>query len=223
MSLRDIEKNAADILAGLPNGVQLVAAAKTRSGREIKAAIDGGVKAVGHNYVGEAQETKYAVMDEVQWHMIGHLQRNKVKKAVEIFNLIESLDSWRLAAEIDKVCKRRGIIMPCLVEINSGREKNKYGIFPEDGESFILKVSEKFKNLRIKGLMTMGPFKGNSEDFRPYFKTTKELFDNLKKRQRTSFEMKFLSMGMTSSYRVAIEEGANIVRIGTAIFGPRKR
>jgi pyridoxal phosphate enzyme (YggS family) len=215
-----IEENVKKILQELPPGVALMAAAKTRTPDEIRRAAQAGVKIVGENYVQEALAAFKIVGSRVKWHFIGHLQRNKVKKAIEIFDMIETVDSAELAEEIDKRCRQRERIMPVLIEINSGREKQKFGVLPEDTEDFIKEIS-KLKNIRIEGLMTMGPMFGDPEDARPYFVETKRLFDRIKTLNLAGVEMKYLSMGMTNSYSVAIEEGANIVRIGTKIFGPR--
>jgi pyridoxal phosphate enzyme (YggS family) len=215
-----IEENVKKILQELPPGVELMAAAKTRTPEEIMQAAQAGVKIVGENYVQEALAAFEVVGSRVKWHFIGHLQRNKVKKAVGIFDMIETVDSAELAEEIDKRCRPRERIMPILIEINSGREKQKFGIVPEDADDFIKKISE-LSNIKIEGLMTMGPMFGNPEDARPYFIETKKLFDRIRTLNLPGVEMKYLSMGMTNSYQVAIEEGANIVRIGTKIFGPR--
>jgi len=197
-----------------------MAAAKARTPEEIMRAAQAGVEIVGENYVQEALAAFNVVGHRVKWHFIGHLQRNKVKKAVEIFDMIETVDSPELSKEIDKRCSQRKRIMPVLIEINSGREKQKFGIFPEDAEDFIKEISG-LKNIKIEGFMTMGPMFGDPEDARPYFVETKKLFDRIKTLNLPGLEMKYLSMGMTNSYQVAIEEGANIVRIGTKIFGPR--
>lgn len=215
-----IEKNAKKILEELPRGVELVAASKTRTPEEILQAIQAGIKIIGQNYVQEAQKAYSIIGQQAKWHFIGHLQRNKVKIAVEIFDMIETVDSIALASEIDKRCRRLGKIMPILIEINSGREQQKYGIFPEDMEDLTKKISG-LKNIKIQGLMTMGPMFGNPEDARPYFVETKKIFDKIRTLDIPDIEMRYLSMGMTNSYLVAIEEGANLVRIGSKIFGPR--
>jgi hypothetical protein len=215
-----IEENVKKILQELPPGVELMAAAKARTPEEIMQAAQAGVKIIGENYIQEALAAFNVVGHRVKWHFIGHLQRNKVKKAVEIFDMIETVDSPELSKEIDKRCSQRKRIMPVLIEINSGREKQKFGIFPEDTEDFIKEISG-LKNIKIEGFMTMGPMFGDPEDARPYFVETKKLFDRIKTLNLPGLEMKYLSMGMTNSYQVAIEEGANIVRIGTKIFGPR--
>lgn len=215
-----IEENVKRILKELPAGVELMAAAKTRSPEEILRAAQAGIRIIGENYVQEALAAFKVVGHRVKWHFIGHLQRNKVKKAVEIFDMVETVDSAELAIEIDKRCGQHEKIMPVLIEINSGREKQKFGIFSEDAEDLISKITA-LKNIKIEGFMTMGPMFGDPEDARPYFIETKKLFDRIKTLNLPGVEMKYLSMGMTNSYRVAIEEGANIVRIGTKIFGPR--
>lgn len=215
-----IEKNVADILAELPTGVELVAAAKTRKPEEILRAANAGVRIFGENYVQEAQRAFERVGHKVKWHFIGHLQRNKVKKAVKIFDMIETLDSLDLAREIDKRSAQERKIIPVLIEINSGKEPQKSGVIPDEAEDFIREAA-KFENMRILGLMTMGPAYGDPENARPFFAGTKILFDRIKSSGIPGIDMRYLSMGMTNSYRVAIEEGANMVRIGTKIFGPR--
>lgn len=220
MSTVDIKKRVGYMLEELPAGVELVAAAKTRTPEEIREAIAAGVKIIGENYVQEAKEAFDVIGNEVRWHFIGHLQGNKVKKAVEIFDLIETVDSVSLAQEIDKRSRDRGKVMDVLVEVNSGKEPQKSGVFPLDVRVLIEAISG-LSNIKVVGLMTMGPFSGDPEDARPYFVETKKVFDEMAAANIPNIEMKYLSMGMTNSYKVAIEEGANIVRIGTKIFGER--
>lgn len=215
-----IEENVKKILEELPPGVELMAAAKSRTPKEILQAAEAGVKIIGENYVQEALTAFDVVGTLVKWHFIGHLQRNKVKKVVQIFDMIETVDSLELAGEIDKRCSQYGRIMPVLVEINSGREPQKYGVLPEEAESLIHEILP-LQNVKIEGLMTMGPMFGDPEDARPYFVETRKIFEKLRSLSFPGVEMKYLSMGMTNSYKVAVEEGANIVRIGTKIFGPR--
>ena len=216
-----IRENVKTLLEELPDGVELVGAAKGRAAREIKEAIDAGLKIVGGNYIQETTVVRESVNEDVEWHFIGHLQRNKVKKAVGIFDMIESLDSLRLAEEIDNRCGEIGKVMPVLVEVNSGREEQKFGVLPEDVEELVGKAST-LQNIKIMGLMTMGPRFGNPEDSRPYFQETRKIFERLKQLDLSNVEMRYLSMGMTNSYRIALEEGANMVRIGTKIFGERR-
>jgi pyridoxal phosphate enzyme (YggS family) len=215
-----IKDNVATILRQLPPGVKLVAAAKTRTASEILQALEAGVKIVGENYVQEAADVFPAIGGRARWHFIGHLQTNKVKKAVEIFDLVETVDSVALGREIDKRSAAAGKTMDVLVEVNSGREPQKSGILPEEAEPLVRSLAA-LPNLRVLGLMTMGPFEGDPEDSRAYFKETKRIWDNLKALAIPGAEMRHLSMGMTNSWRVAVEEGATMVRIGTAIFGPR--
>jgi len=215
-----ISDNVRRVLQELPDGVHLVAAVKTRTPDEIMQAIQAGVKIIGENYVQEAEQAQQVVGNLAQWHFIGHLQKNKVKKAVEIFDMIETVDSLELATEIDKRCAQSGKIMSILIEVNSGREAQKSGVFPENVIS-LAKAIAALPNIRLMGLMTMGPLVGNPEDFRPYFVTTKQIFEELKLCAIPGVEMKYLSMGMTNSYRVALAEGANLVRLGTLIFGER--
>jgi pyridoxal phosphate enzyme (YggS family) len=215
-----IRQNVSQILSELPNGVELVAAAKTIQPEEILEAVETGVKIVGENYVQEAERAYEVIGNKAKWHFIGHLQRNKVKKAVRMFDMIETVDSVEIAREIDKRCAQIGKIMPVLIEINSGREKQKSGVFPEKAEQLVTEIST-CPNIRIMGLMTMGPRFGNPEDSRPYFVETKRIFDRIKKLNLPNVEMRYLSMGMTNSYKIAIEEGANIIRVGSKIFGER--
>ncbi|MEN6312216.1 MAG: YggS family pyridoxal phosphate-dependent enzyme [Acidobacteriota bacterium] len=215
-----IGENIKSILGELPPGVELVAAAKTRTAAEILEALDAGVRTIGENYVQEAADAFPAVGRRARWHFIGHLQKNKVKRAVEIFDMIETVDSVELGREIDKRSAAAGKIVEILVEVNSGREPQKAGVFPEAAEPLVRALAE-MPNLRVLGLMTMGPFEGDPEDSRPYFKETKKIWDALRANPVPRAEMRCLSMGMTNSWRVAVEEGANMIRIGTAIFGAR--
>lgn len=217
-----IKDNVQKILSELPNGVELVAAAKTRTAEEISGAIAAGVKVIGENYVQEAEKAFRIIGRRAKWHLIGQLQRNKAKKAVQIFDMIETIDSLRIAEEVNHWCEQAGKIMPVLIEINSGREEQKAGVLPEDVVELIRKISN-LTHIRIMGLMTMGPRFGNPEDSRPYFIETRRAFEKIKTLNLTGVEMRYLSMGMTNSYQIAIEEGANIVRIGNKIFGQRDK
>lgn len=216
-----IKQNVYDLLTELPSGVQLVAAAKTMEVSQVMEAIQAGVNIIGENYIQEADAKYGAIGDRVKWHFIGHLQRNKVKKAVAIFDMIETVDSVEIAAAVSKRCKEIGKVMPVLIEINSGAEEQKSGVLPQNALAFIKEIS-RLPGIKIMGLMTMGPLTGEPEQSRHYFIKTREVFEYIKDLNLTGVEMKYLSMGMTNSYKVAIEEGANIVRIGSKIFGPRK-
>ncbi len=215
-----IRENVQQLLNELPGGVELIAAAKTRTVEEVLEAVESGIKIVGENYVQEAEKIHGVIGNKAKWHLLGHLQKNKVKKAVTLFDMIETVDSVDLATEIDKRCAQIGKVMPVLVEINSGREKQKSGVLPENAEQLIRAISS-LPNIKVTGLMTMGPRFGNPEDSRPYFVTTRKTFDRIKALELPDIEMTHLSMGMTNSYKIALEEGANMVRIGTKIFGER--
>ena len=216
-----IRDNVKRILGELPGGVRLVAAAKTRSPEEILEALEAGVEIIGENYVQEAEAAYGMIGPRVKWHLIGHLQSNKAKKAVRIFDMIETVDSLKLAKAIDRACGDMEKVMPILIEINSGEEPQKAGVMPSDASPMIKDLAG-LSNIRIMGLMTMGPFSGDPEEARPFFRRTREIFEEIKMACPVGVEMRYLSMGMSNSYRVALEEGANMVRIGTSIFGERQ-
>ncbi len=216
-----IRENVRRILAELPPHVQLEAAVKTRTHQEVQEAIEAGVPIIGENYIQEAQAIYTTVHGKARLHFIGHLQRNKVKKAVDLFDMIEAVDSLRLAEEIDKRCRVSDRTMEILIEVNSGRELQKFGVLPEDVDHLVRRIAG-LDHVHIAGLMTMGPYTGDPEEARPYFVETRTCFEQLKAERIPNVEMRILSMGMTNSYRVAVEEGANLVRIGTKIFGERR-
>jgi pyridoxal phosphate enzyme (YggS family) len=220
-----IAERVRKLLSEIPPYVEVVAAVKGRTAEEIIEAIEGGIKIIGENYVQEAERVYKAIGkagEGVQWHFIGHLQKNKVKKAVEMFDVIQTVDSYELAAEIDKRCRQINKIMPVLVEVNSGREEQKFGVFPEDVEHVVRSIAP-LQNIKVVGLMTMGPLTDDIEVLRKCFIETREIYKYLQNKAIENVTMKYLSMGMSSSYRVAIEEGANMIRIGTLLFGPRVR
>ena len=216
----NIAENIHRLLNELPPGVQLVAAVKNRTPEEITQAIAAGIKILGENYVQEAEQHHSVIGNLVQWHCIGHLQKNKVKKAVAVFDMIETVDSLELAQEIDKRCQQISKIMPILIEVNSGHELQKSGSPPENVVALAQSIST-LANLRLMGLMTMGPVMGDPEDSRLYFVTTRQVFAQLQSLAIPNVTMQYLSMGMTNSYRIALQEGANMVRLGTLIFGER--
>jgi pyridoxal phosphate enzyme (YggS family) len=215
-----IAANVARLLAELPESVQLEAAAKTRTPREVMEAVDAGITVIGENYVQEAESARAAVGDRVRWHCIGHLQTNKVGRAVRLFDLIETVDSPALARAIDRRCAEIEKVMPVLIEVNSGREPQKAGVHPEAVESLVREISG-LANIRVMGLMTMGPAVTDAEELRPYFSETRKMYERLAGLEVPGVEMRYLSMGMSDSYLVAVEEGANIVRVGSGIFGER--
>lgn len=220
MNSDNLKKAVKEILNTIPADVLLVAAAKTRSLEEVQAAIEAGVTHIGYNYLQEALPIIQSIGTRAEWHFIGHLQRNKAKVVVQNFDMVETVDSLRLAQTLERHCANLGKKMPILIEINSGRESNKTGILPKDVDAFIQQINT-LEHLQIEGLMTMGPRFGDPEESRPYFKATREAFERLAAKNIPNVEMRYLSMGMSNSYQIAIEEGANIVRIGTKLFGER--
>lgn len=205
-----------------PEDIILIAVTKTVPPEKIDKAIECGVKIIGENRVQEAREKKDKVKNQALWHMIGHLQKNKVKYAVDLFAMIQSVDDLELAQEIDKRAKAKNKIIDVLIQVNIGDEKTKSGVTYEKAEQLIENIST-LNNVEVKGLMAIPPFFENTEKVRPYFKKMYELFLRLKEKNIPKVEMKYLSMGMTHDFDVAIEEGANMVRIGTGIFGERMR
>jgi pyridoxal phosphate enzyme (YggS family) len=204
-----------------PKQVKLLAAAKSQAVEVIHAAIEAGVRLIGENYVQEAEDKKLQIDEPIEWHMIGHLQRNKAKAAVEIFDLIESLDSMALAKELDKAGRNNGKRIRAFIELKLADEEAKSGI-PRDRVSDLLKSVGDLSHVCVEGLMAVPPFRKNAEEVRPYFRQLAELRAELQQLNIPNVDLKELSMGMTHDYTVAIEEGATIVRIGTALFGPRK-
>jgi pyridoxal phosphate enzyme (YggS family) len=215
------QQNIAKLLDELPDGVEVVAAAKTRTPEEVLEVVQAGIKIIGENYVKEAKEAYELVGKRAKWHFIGTFQKHNVRrKVLEIFDMIETVDSLEIAKEIDRKCAQIGKIMPILIEVNSGKEPQKSGVLPEDVEQLVKEISS-LRNVKVMGLMTMGPRFGNPENSKPYFVETRRIFDKIKELKLSNVEMRYLSMGMTNSYKVALEEGANIIRIGTKIFGER--
>lgn len=201
--------------------IKILAASKSQDVAQIRSAIEAGICLFGENYVQEAKEKKEAVKDSVEWHMIGHLQRNKVKAALEIFDLIESLDSIALAKELNKQGEKKGKKVRAFVEVNLGGEESKSGLLKAEVLPLLEEVG-RLAHLSVEGLMVVPPLAGDAEKARSYFRTLRDLQMELKKLDLPNVDLKELSMGMTHDYPVAIEEGATLVRIGTAIFGPRR-
>lgn len=211
-NLAEIKKNIelSCIKAGKnPDSVKILAATKGQPVEKINSVIANGIKICGENYVKEAENKINEIGNRAEWHFIGHLQSNKVKKAVEIFDCIQTLDSVKLAKKIDDIAEKP---FPVLIEVNIGKEKNKFGIKPEGVFSFYDSLNE-FHNLNIKGLFCMAPFVP-AEQARKYFQLMKQLNSKLC--------LSELSMGMSNDYFVAIEEDSSMIRIGTALFGERK-
>ena len=201
-----------------PEKIKLVAVTKAAAIEQIKEAINAGVKIIGENKVQEAKEKYQILSADIEWHLVGHLQTNKVKYAVEIFDLIHSVDSIKLAKEIDRRSLQFGKITNVLVEVNISGEKTKYGIKPEEVVTFLKEISE-FPRVWIRGLMTIAPIVEDKEKARPYFRKLRELSKEIKSKNIKNVKMDYLSMGMTEDFEIAIEEGANMVRIGRGIFG----
>lgn len=201
----------------LSDKIILVAVTKNHGVELMREAIDAGAKNIGENRVQEAAEKFQNLNREVTRHLIGHLQTNKVKQAVKLFDLIESVDSQHLAAALDKAAAQIGKVQDVLIQVNLAREVQKSGVLPEDLDALINFVDDA-KNLRLRGLMMIAPNFSDVEQCRPLFRQMRKLFDELKT-SRKDFD--FLSMGMTHDYKIAVEEGANVVRLGTAIFGER--
>lgn len=201
-----------------PQEIKLVAVTKTATLEQIKEAINEGVKIIGENKVQEAKGKYQVLTTEVKWHLIGHLQTNKVKYAVEIFDLIHSVDSIKLAKEIDNRSVQFKKTIDVLIEVNISGEETKYGYNPEKVEAFLKEISE-FSAIRVRGLMTIAPISKNKEEVRPYFRRLRELSERIRDKNIKNIKMDYLSMGMTDDFEIAIEEGANMVRIGRGIFG----
>ncbi len=200
--------------------VRLVTVTKTIDTERIKEAVSAGATILGENRVQEILEKYDELSGLAEFHLIGHLQKNKVKYIIGKVGLIHSVESLSLASEIDKKAKKEGIVQKILIEVNVSGEESKFGIKPEDAEAF-LKEASKFENVKIEGLMTVAPFDANEEELRGIFKGLRELAEKIKSLNIERVSMKELSMGMTGDYELAIEEGATMVRVGTGIFGKR--
>ena len=205
-----------------PKSVKLVCVSKTISAPRIKDAIDAGATLFGENYIQEARDKVTSLESEsIAWHFIGHLQSNKAKYAVRLFDLIHSVDSFKLAKEIDKQARKNQKVQSILIQVNIAKEVSKSGVSEEDAPDLIRQISQ-LKNISIRGLMTMPPFFNAPAKVKPYFKALRELRDRIEDMQIDNISMTELSMGMTGDFETAIEEGATLVRIGTAIFGERQ-
>jgi len=218
--VRDQIKEAADKSGRKLNDIRLIAVTKTVAVDDIHIAIDNGIQDIGENRVQELQMKYDKISKKVTWHLIGQLQTNKVKYIIDKVSLIHSLDRLSLAKEIHKRCQKIGRKMPVLVQVNIARESSKTGVYQEDLLDFLQKISE-MPSLAVQGLMMIAPFSENPEELRPYFRRMKDWFDRLKDMDIPGVDMRFLSMGMSNDFRIAIEEGSNMVRIGSAIFGQR--
>ena len=218
--VRERMKAAARRAGRSPEKIRLVAVSKTVDLERIRQAIEAGVGSLGENYVQEAQKKIEALGHKVAWHFIGHLQTNKAKVAAALFDFVHSVDSLRLAEELNRVALQQKKVLPVLLQVNLAREESKFGAT----ETEVVRLLELFSKLRgvsVKGLMAMPPFFEDSEESRPYFRALKKLAECVAQQKIPGILMEEISMGMSNDFEVAIEEGATLVRVGTAIFGPR--
>ena len=212
-----IRENILAIKKELPDTITIVAVSKTFGVKEIEEAIAAGVEIFGENYVQEAEEKWKILGNKVQWHFVGDLQKNKINRALKIFDMFESINSIEIAKELSKRAEKD---IPILLEVNICRDEKKKGFFEEQLIDAIKEISA-LSHIKIQGLMTIGKYFNDPEDMQPYFKRMKELFDEIASMNISHVEMKHLSMGMSADYVMAAIEGSTMVRIGTAIFGER--
>lgn len=201
----------------MPPHVTVVAATKDRTPAEIRAALAAGIRHIGENYVQEAEQKKLEIAEPVTWHMIGRLQKNKANKAVKLFDWVQTVDSLELAKKLSLAAVRVGKTIPVLIQVNIGRELQKAGVLPEEVFPLAQEI-QKLPGVKLRGLMAIPPAPEKPEDSRPYFRAMRKLFDALKSE---GFDLDTLSMGMSADWEVAVEEGATMIRLGTALFGPR--
>ena len=213
----NITENLNFIKKTISKKVNLIAVSKTNSKEKILEAFRAGQKIFGENKVQELKEKYKILPKEIEWHMIGHLQTNKVKYIAPFISLIHTVDSEKILVEIDKRAKQNNRVINCLLQFNISNEENKYGIDPKEGEK-LLEKSLNYKNIQIVGVMGMASLTLNKKQIRKEFKNLKYLFDNF---QNKNSNIKILSIGMSGDYKIAIEEGSNMIRIGSAIFGNR--
>ena len=223
--MADIRNNIEEVKKGISStgseqDVLLVAVTKTHSPDEINEAIDCGITDIGENKVQEILD-KYDKVKPVRWHMIGHLQTNKVKYIIDKVCLIHSVDSLKLAKEINKRAAAHDKVMDILIQVNAAHEESKWGIDPKDTGALINEILENCPNVRIKGLMSVAPYADDQDEIRPFFAEVKQLYDEYAKIDHEMIDFEYQSMGMSHDYLTAIEEGSNLVRVGTAIFGAR--
>lgn len=200
--------------------VTLIAVSKTKPVTMLQEIYEQGIRCFGENKVQEMVEKYEEMPKDIKWHMIGHLQRNKVKYIIDKASLIHSVDSYRLAEEINIQAKKKNVVMPILIEVNIAKEDSKFGIYTEDSIQLVDEIS-KLENIAVKGLMTIAPYVEDPEENRQYFRNIKQLSVDITNKNIDNVSMDILSMGMTGDYTVAIEEGATMVRVGTGIFGAR--
>ena len=220
-NVRQRIRRAAEAAGRAPESVRLVAVSKTVPAERVRGAVEAGLTLLGENYIQEARDKIAALADlPVTWHFIGHLQRNKAKYAVRLFELIHSVDSLKLARELDKEAAKRGKVQDILIQVNTGKEASKSGVYVEEALALVREAG-RLDHLAVRGLMTLPPYFNAPEKVRPFFRALRELRDRIKAETLPGVAMEELSMGMTGDFEAAIQEGATLVRIGTAIFGER--
>ena len=220
MIKENLEEVEARITRACERSVTLISVSKTKPAEMLQEAYDAGSRDFGENKPQEIREKYPQLPTDIRWHMIGHLQRNKIKYIIDKVYMIHSVDSIRLAEAIDEEAKKHGIVMPVLIEVNVAEEESKFGVHLDKAESLIRQISE-LSNIQVQGLMTIAPFTENAEDNRIYFRKLRNLYVDIKDKNIDNVNMCNLSMGMTGDYEVAVEEGATMVRVGTGIFGAR--
>ena len=203
-----------------PSEVLLLAVSKTKPKEDIMELYNAGVRDFGENYVQELREKHEDLPKDIRWHMIGHLQRNKVKYIAEYVDLIHSVDSYELAETIDKEARKHDRIIPVLIEVNVGEEDSKFGLSIKEIPVFVESLSE-FSNIKVRGFMTSAPYTDDTKLLHDLFRSMRELILDTKAKNHNNYEVNVLSMGMSNDYNIAIEEGSTIVRVGTDIFGAR--
>ena len=218
--LNGLKAAAAEKTGRSGDDILLVGVTKTRSADEINEGIDAGLTDIGENKVQEIMD-KYDFVKPVRWHMIGHLQTNKVKYIIDKVSMIHSVDSYKLAEEINKRAGQHGITMDILIQVNSAQEESKFGISMDETEELIRTIIENCANIRIRGLMCIAPFAEDPNDVRIYFAEVKRLYDQYGKIDHERLDFQYLSMGMSHDFEAASQEGSNLIRVGTAIFGER--
>ena len=222
-NLAQVQKNIEESCRNVnrdPGEVTLIAVSKTKPVEMLKEAYDAGARVFGENKVQEIVDKYDHMPSDVKWHMIGHLQRNKVKYIVDKVAMIHSVDSFRLAETIEKEAAKKNVTVPILIEVNVAQEESKYGLKPEEVLPFIEEIAD-FSHIQIKGLMTIAPYVENAEENREIFRELKKLSVDIAAKNINNVTMSVLSMGMTGDYLVAVQEGATMVRVGTGIFGAR--
>lgn len=218
--INELKSAAAERAGRDGRDVLLVAVTKLHPPEEINEAIDAGITDIGENKVQEILD-KYDRVKPVRWHLIGHLQTNKVKYIIDKVCLIHSVDSLHLAKEIDKRAAQHDLTMDILIQVNSAEEESKFGVTTEEADALIADIAEQCSHVRVRGLMCIAPFVENPDDARQYFAEVKQIYDKYAAEKTERIDFAYLSMGMTNDFEVAVEEGSNLIRVGTAIFGYR--